>query len=106
MKRIASLLVAGLIAGAAQAEEAKAEVTKDPNHVKVETKHTRNGHTSKTKVESKSRHRAGGGSVATTETTQEHDRPGLGNDTKSKTTETVERDAKGNVVRHEKKVDH
>ena len=106
MKRIASLLALALVAGSARAEEAKAEVKKDPNHVKIETKHKRGGHTEKNKVESKARHRAGGGTVATTETTHEHERPGIGNDTKTKATETVERDANGNIIRHEKKVQH
>jgi hypothetical protein len=100
MKRIASLLALALIGSAAHAEEAKAEVKKDPNDVKIETKHKRNGHTEKTKVESKARHRAGGGTVSTTETTHERDHA------KKKTTETVERDANGNIVRHEKKVQH
>jgi len=50
MKRIASLLALAVLAGSARAEEAKAEVKKDPNHVKVEMKHKRSGHTQKTKA--------------------------------------------------------
>ncbi|MFN2546947.1 MAG: hypothetical protein ABR567_05920 [Myxococcales bacterium] len=106
MQRIASLLALALLAGGVRAEEVKAEVKQDPNHVKIEKKHKRGRHTEKTKVESSARHRAGGGTVAKTETTQEHDRPGIGNDTKTKTTETVERDANGKVIRQEKKVQH
>ena len=108
MNRFTSLIAAaGLaLAFSAHADEDKIEVQKDPNHIVIEKKHKRGGHTDKTKVESKSRHRMGGGTVSTTETTVEHDHPGIGNDTTTKATETVEKDAKGNVVRHEKKVTH